>query len=133
MAKLFQTSDVTASVRDAVVRFRHVVLNRSYASLTPVYYNTGEIEDLPVYFFARWDKATFGQLERWRAGGGVVIDRSPASDAVGEHEALIHVECPLNVRDIFRSKVKTTEELVVRRPHSWGAHENTIALISPSD
>jgi hypothetical protein len=130
--KLFATSDVAASIRKAHEAFTHVLVNRGYTTIKPVFFRSGLISDLPVYQWAWWDKSTDSQLMRWREAGGVLLDRYTISDKAGAADVLVFVECPLTMERIDKSTVHTAEYTVIPRPHTWRVHEECIDLRTPA-
>jgi hypothetical protein len=129
--KLFATTDVAASIRAAHSAFTHVLVNRGYTTIKPVYFRSSKIADLPVYAWASWDKATESQLRKWREKGGVLIDRDKVPNGVGPADVLLFVECPLTVRRIEFSMREISEYGVIPRPHTWRVHEDAIDLRTP--
>lgn len=129
---LYATDDVAASIRKAHEGFTHVLVNRGYTTIKPVFFRSGKIADLPVYQWAWWDKSTDGQLNRWRAAGGVLLDRYTFSDRAGANDVLVFVECPLSMIRIERSSLNTAEYTVIPRPHTWRVHEECIELRTPA-
>lgn len=73
--KLYSTSDTAGSIRKAFAGFTHVLVNRGYTTIKPAYFKSASIADLPVYVWAWWDRASDGQLARWKENGGVLLDR----------------------------------------------------------
>lgn len=130
--KLYATDDVVASIRKAYEEFTHVLVNRGYTTIKPVYFKSGKIADLPVYQWACWNPATDSQLERWRAGGGVLLDCYTTSERAGPADALVFVECPLTLARIDQSTPHIGEYTVIPRPHTWRVHEECIDLRTPS-
>jgi hypothetical protein len=130
--KLYATADVAASIRRAYAGFTHVLVNRGYTTIKPVFFRSGLIADLPVYQWAWWDKSTDSQLKRWREGGGVLLDRYTLSDKAGAADVLLFVECPLTMARIEKSSLHTTEYTVLPRPHTWRVHEECIDLRTPT-
>lgn len=130
--KLFATSDVAGSIRRAHEAFTHVVVNRGYTTIRPVYFKSVRIVDLPVYEWAAWQKETHGQRDRWRANGGVLIDRGTESAEAGSADVLVFVECPLTMDRIVRSSRHITEYTVIPRPHTWRIHEECLDLRTPA-
>jgi hypothetical protein len=132
MSEAFATSNIALSVMEAHEHFTHVVLNRSYRIINPVYFKTGLIAHLPVYIYANWDKGTYSQLEKWREKGGVLIDRSANSHDVGPHDVLIHVECPLGMWSLDWSRMHAQQQSIIAKPQSWKTHFDAIELTTPS-
>lgn len=131
LKKIFATADVAASIRKAHEDFTHVLVNRGYTTIRPVFFRSSKIADLPVYQWAWWDKATDGQLNRWRENGGILIDRYTFSDKAGAADALVFVECPLTMNRLTKSATHIAEYSVVPRPHTWRVHEECIELRTP--
>lgn len=129
--KLYATNDVAASIRKAHNGFTHVLVNRGYTTIKPVFFKSGAIADLPVFIWAWWDKATDSQRSRWRADGGVLIDRDPYSTRAGAADVLLFVECPLTMDRLTKSAAHIAEYSVVPRPHTWSVHEQCIELRTP--
>jgi hypothetical protein len=131
MADVFSTSNTALSVMAAHEQFTHIVLNRSYHIINPVYFKTGLIAHLPVFLFANWDRGTFSQLAKWRDKGGVLIDRSATSHDVGDNDVLIHAECPLSMRSLDWSRINTQQQVIINKPISWKMHFDALDLIAP--
>lgn len=131
--RLYRTSDAPASIRAAHEAFTHVLVNRAYTTIRPAFFRSSKIADLPVYQWAKWLAATDSQLERWRANGGVLIDRYTYSDLAGPADVLVFVECPLTMMRIQRSMKHIAEYGVIYRPHTWSVHEFAIDCRQPSD
>lgn len=129
--KLYSTTDTAASIRAAHEAFTHVIVNRGYTTIRPVYFRSSKIADLPVHTWAWWDKATHSQLEKWRHDGGVLIDRYHVSYKSGPADVLVFVECPLDMKRIEKSMQHITEYGVIPKPHTWLVHENAIELRTP--
>jgi hypothetical protein len=129
--KLYSTSSASTSIRRAHDRFTHILVNRGYTTIRPVFFRSAEIADLPVYVWAHWDKATAGQLERWRRDGGVLLDCYITSDRAGPADVLVFVECPMTMARIERSMMHVAEYGVIPRPHTWTVHEQAIELRTP--
>lgn len=128
---LFATTDVAASIRKAHEGFTHVLVNYGYTTIKPVFFKSSLIADLPVYQWAWWDRATDSQLLRWRADGGVLLDRYTYSDRAGIADVLLFVECPMTMDRLTKSAVHIAEYSVVPRPHTWRVHEQCIELRTP--
>lgn len=129
--KLYATSDIARSIRKAHEEFTHVLVNRGYTTIKPVFFKSSAIADLPVYIWAWWDRATDSQLTRWRATGGVLLDRYTFSDKAGEADVLLFVECPLTMDRLTKSATHIAEYSVLPRPHTWRVHEQCIELRTP--
>ncbi|MGQ7939115.1 hypothetical protein [Paraburkholderia sp. D1E] len=129
--KLFATSDIALSIRKSHEEFTHVLVNRGYTTIKPVFFRSSTIADLPVYLWAWWDRATASQLTRWRATGGVLLDRYTYSDRAGAADVLLFVECPLTMDRLTKSVVHIAEYSVVPRPHTWRVHEQCVDLRTP--
>jgi hypothetical protein len=130
--KLFATSDIASSIRAAHAAYTHVLVNRGYTTIKPVYFRSVLIADLPVYQWAYWNQATAGQLKRWRESGGVLLDQYTYSDQAGAADVLVFVECPMTMDRLARSWQHITEYTVVPRPHTWTVHEQCIELRTPT-
>ncbi|WP_081063116.1 hypothetical protein [Burkholderia stagnalis] len=129
--KLYRTNDTAGSIRSAFDAFTHVLVNRGYTTIKPVFFRSGKIADLPVFQWAWWDKSTAGQLDRWRENGGVLIDRYTTSERAGPADVLVFVECPLTMNRVERSMTNVAEYGVIPRPHTWRVHEEAIDLRMP--
>jgi hypothetical protein len=81
--RYFTTTDVGQSIRKAFGGYTHILVNRGYTTIKPVFFRSASIADLPVYVWAWWDRASDGQLARWRDHGGVLLDRYTYSDRAG--------------------------------------------------
>jgi hypothetical protein len=129
--KLYATTDVAASIRRAHGAFTHVLVNRGYTTIKPTYFRSSKVSDLPVYVWAHWEKASVGQLDRWKRSGGVLIDRDPVSNRAGAADVLVFVECPMTLDRIRNSMEHIAEYGVIPRPHTWRVHEQAIDLRAP--
>lgn len=128
---LYTTTDVAASIRRAHDAFTHVLVNRGYTTIKPVYFRSSNIADLPIYVWAHWEPSSASQLARWKQNGGVLIDRSTTSDGAGPADVLIFVECPMDLSRVERSMQNIEEYGVIPRPHTWRVHEQAIDLRTP--
>ncbi|HDR9148929.1 hypothetical protein [Burkholderia vietnamiensis] len=129
--KLYSTSDTAGSIRKAFADFTHVLVNRGYTTIKPAFFKSASIADLPVYVWAWWDRASDGQLAKWQANGGVLLDRYTYSDRAGAADVLVFVECPMTMDRLTRSYAKTSEYTVIPVPHTWRVHEECIDLRTP--
>ncbi|QVN18777.1 hypothetical protein [Burkholderia pyrrocinia] len=129
--QLYSTTDTAASIRKAFAGFTHVLVNRGYTTIKPVFFKSASIADLPVYVWAWWDRASDGQLARWRDNGGVLLDRYTYSDRAGPADVLVFVECPMTMSRLTRSYANTSEYTVIPVPHTWRVHEECIDLRTP--
>jgi hypothetical protein len=127
--KLFTTTDVAASVRHAHDTFTHVVLNRGYTTLKPVFFMSKTIADLPLYQYASWMPETAGQLERWSKDGGVLISQDTHQGFFGD--VTVMVECPYDLDRIARVHDKNGAYGVIPHPKAWRTHEECVDLRSP--
>lgn len=130
--KLYATSDIAASVRKAHEAYTHVVLNRYYMLVSPTYFRTSKIVDLPVYTWAGWDKASDGQLARWREHGGVLINRGANSSSSGPNDVVVFVEVPAKLKRLKYSISTTSAYSVLPRPVSWRQYDETLNLKTPT-
>ncbi|WP_080412477.1 hypothetical protein [Burkholderia ubonensis] len=129
--KLYRTNDTAGSIRSAFDAFTHVLVNRGYTTIKPVFFRSNKIADLPVFQWAWWDESTAGQIERWRQNGGVLIDRYTTSERAGPADVLVFVECPLTMKRVERSMTNIAEYGVIPLPHTWRVHEEAIDLRMP--
>jgi hypothetical protein len=129
--KLYATSDVASSIRKSHEAFTHVLVNRGYTTIKPVFFRSVLIADLPVYQWASWNAATDSQLKRWRESGGVLLDQNTYSDKAGEADVLIFVECPMTMDRLVQSSQHIENYTVVPRPHTWSVHEQCVELRTP--
>ncbi|KVT04473.1 hypothetical protein WT24_23540 [Burkholderia sp. MSMB1078WGS] len=49
------TTDVGQSIRKAFSDYTHILVNRGYTTIKPVFFKSASIADLPVYVWAWWD------------------------------------------------------------------------------
>lgn len=131
-AKLFVTRDAIASIRKAHDAFTHVRVDRSYASLRPAFFHSDRLHVEPIYVYAPWEPASSTQLARWRAGGGVLIDRSSVPDSAGQSDVTILLETPFSLARITRAAAVARDQLVIVLPHVWHVHESAIDARTPS-
>jgi len=128
--KLYRTRSVVESVRKAYAAYTHVQLHCCYVNIRPIIVDTDGLDGLPVYAWAAWQKASDGQLARWRERGGVLLQRGQF--AVGQEpiqsDALVFIECPLTVAHLEHTAAGAQDEAIVPVPHTWAQHELTIDL-----
>ncbi len=127
--KLFVTSDLEASVRKAHADFTHVILDRTYHSLRPVFFCTGALMDLPIYLWADWLNHDT-PLQRWQAAGGVLICRGNLVDAAGPNDVTLFVECPFSI-DTLSHKTQHTVEYTVLPIPNWRTYEQALDTVHP--
>src|SRR5260370_39772704 len=95
--KLFATDDISASVHKAHADFTHVVLNRGYTLIKPVYFKTVLLNDLPAYQYASW-LPTDSKLTGWRDNGGALREQNTRPKlGVRAPDVTCDVGCPHNV------------------------------------
>jgi hypothetical protein len=129
-AKLYRTSDIAASIRKAHEAFTHVTCCRSYASLRPPFFRSERLDVAPIYSYASWIPESAAQLERWRAGGGVLISRDSMPDAAGETDVMVLAECPFSMARVTRAAGVTLEHVVIPVP-IWRIHDEAIDARTP--
>lgn len=127
--KLYSTTDVSASVRRAHEQFTHVVLNRGYTTIKPVFFMSKTIEDLPLYQHASWLPDTEAQKARWLNQGGVLIAQDTHDGHPGD--VTVMVECPYDPDRIDRVMKDTVAYGVIPHPMSWRTHEECVDLRNP--
>jgi len=131
--KLYSTTDVAASVIKAYEQFTHVVLNRGYTIIKPVYFNTAKLNDLPVLQYASWIPESFPQLKRWVSIGGVLIEQDThPSDSFPKTDITVMVECPCDMDRLKRCNWRNNEYGVIPNPVSWSTHEESLDLRYPT-
>lgn len=131
--KLFTTTDVAASVRRAHEDFTHVILNRGYTTIKPVYFMSKDIADLPLYQYASWLSETESQVDRWKKAGGVLIeqDTHPGPQVPLAPDVTVMVECPYDIDRIERCCQRNREYGVIPHPVSWRTHEECVDMRHP--
>jgi len=132
MPEIFSTTDISASVHKAHKTYTHVLVNRSYTTIKPVFFKSELIADLPVHFYAPWDRGTIGSRNKWQKNGGVLVDQGTISKDTGERDALIFVECPLSVDRLNKSFDGTEKQVIIFMPPSWNTHEWAADKWNPS-
>ncbi|CAE6826789.1 hypothetical protein [Paraburkholderia aspalathi] len=132
--RLYATGDIVASIHKANGSFTHVAANVSHASIKPVHFRADNLSVDPVFSYANWVPASFAQLERWRAAGGVLLDRNAMPDLIGAGAAdvLLLIEAPFTLERIKRAVHAAREHVVLARPHTWRIHEEAVDLQAPS-
>lgn len=131
-AKLCVTGyDVVPSIEKAFAAFTHVLVNRSFASIRPMRFQSNKLTATPVFCFAGWEPASFAQRDRWRAEGGVLLDRNSMPDTAGPTDVLIFCEAPFSMARITRAALVAREYVVIPRPHVWRIHEEAIDVRMP--
>ena len=127
--KLYATDDISASVHKAHDEFTHVVLNRGYTLIKPVFFKTALLEDLPVFQYASWIPETQNQFATWADKGGVLVVQDTHL-GMGS-DATVMVECPYTLDRMDRVMASTVAYGVIPRPVSWATHEECIDLRYP--
>ena len=131
MVKLFTTPDVAESVHKLYESYTHVILNRSYALITPVFFKSETLNDLPIFIYAPWTKATIASRDKWLEKGGVLMDRGTHSGPTGQRDAVVLVETPVSEEELNKHLDGTEKEVVMLKPASWGTHDRAIATRFP--
>lgn len=127
--KLFTTSDVSKSVHAAHEQFTHIVLNRGYTLIRPVFFRTALLDDLPVHQYASWIPETESQLVKWNTSGGVLIVQDTHLTVPGD--VTVMVECPYAMDRLERVHGGNSEYGVIPHPVSWSTHEQCVDLRFP--
>lgn len=127
--KLFSTTDVAASVRKAYEQFTHVVLNRGYTTVKPVFFMSKTIADLPLCQYASWIPETAGQMRTWSAKGGVLIGQDTHLGIPAD--VTVMVECPCDTDRLNRVHAANAEYGVIPHPKAWRTHEECLDLRHP--
>lgn len=130
--KLYSTRDIAASVKKAYENFTHVILNRGYMTLRPVYFNTATLDGLPVLQYASWIPATRTQLTRWKNLGGVLIEQDNRPPEEFPADVTVMVECPYDMKRLKQCMWRNNEYGVIPHPVSWTTHEECIDLRFPT-
>ena len=129
--KLFTTTDVAASVRKAHGEFTHVVLNRGYTTIKPVFFMSKTIADLPLYQFASWLGDPGSQVSRWENRGGVLIEQDTHPQRELKPDVTVMVECPYDTQRIDACHKRNAEYGVIPHPVAWRTHEECLDLRHP--
>ncbi|MCO4881555.1 hypothetical protein VOI32_13985 [Paraburkholderia caribensis] len=131
--KLYATNDVAASIRKSFETYTHILVNRGYETIKPVFFRSAKVSDLPIHVWASWEPASVSQLSRWRENGGILFDRDTYSDKAGPADVLVFVECPMTIKRLVDSAKHVEQYTVLPRPHTWRMHELAVDLRTPSD
>lgn len=131
--KLYVTHDIIASVHKMHAAFTHVALNVAYMSIRPGFLHTAKIQIKPAFTYAAHQPATAPQLGRWKANGGLLLDRNPSADTIGEKvaDAVAMAECPFTSERLRRAVLAAREQVVIPVPHTWRLYEETIDVRKP--
>jgi hypothetical protein len=127
--KLFTTTDVAASVRRAHEQFTHVVLNRGYTTIKPVFFMSKTIVDLPLYQYASWMPETENQRLQWGGKGGILIAQDTHLGVPAD--VTVMVECPYDTDRLNRVHVENAVYGVIPHPKTWRTHEECVDLRYP--
>ena len=127
--KLFTTTDVAASVRRAHEQFTHVVLNRGYTTIKPVFFMSKTIADLPIYQYASWLPETESQMTQWEANGGVLVVQD--THLGPDTDVTVMVECPYDTKRLDMVHEHNAEYGVIPHPMAWRTHEECVDLRHP--
>lgn len=130
--KLFSTTDIAESVKKAHAEFTHVILNRGYSIISPVYFNTGKLADLPVLQYASWIEASNSQLAQWKNTGGILIEQDTHPSEGYFPDVTVMVECPYSMDRLERCNTRNTAYGVIPNPVSWSTHEECLDLRFPT-
>ena len=129
--KLFTTTDVAASVRRAYGQFTHVILNRGYTTIKPVFFMSKTIADLPLYQYASWIADPVHQVSRWENRGGVLIEQDTHPKRELKPDVTVMVECPYDLARIEACNQRNAEYGVIPHPMTWRTHEECVDLRHP--
>ena len=130
--KLYSTTDIAASVKKAYEQFTHVVLNRGYTILKPVYFDTNKLAGLNCMQYASWIDASKPQLARWRNLGGILIEQDTHPKEDFPADVTVMVECPYDMDRLKKCNWRNNEYGVIPNPVSWSTHEECINLRFPT-
>ena len=124
-----------AALRRMVEENRNVLLYTRHHCINPIRFRYREVEDLPIYTCQPW--TPFGQtaIDQWEAKGGVLIYRphpAPKKDARPPCDAMLLIECPLQMNTFEQVTSGVRQEVVVYRPPTWRLHNDTIETLYPS-
>jgi hypothetical protein len=130
--KLYSTTDIAASVKKAYEQFTHVILNRGYTILKPVYFKTATLDGLPVLQYASWIPASETQLARWKNLGGILIEQDTRPKDGYQTDVTVMVEAPYDMDRLKACNWRNNEYGVIPNPMSWSTHEECIDLRFPT-
>lgn len=131
--KITITEDKEKCIRDLFERFTHVVVQPQCLVRNPIRLREPMITDLPLYSHKPWLPNKENVLEEWHKKGGVLLNYSfnKSLENVGEHDAHIHVECPVDMQKFNNDTVYTQKEAVIYKPPSWKGHEDLLDIRHP--
>lgn len=129
--KVFSTADLEASIRKAHADFTHVILDRTYSSLRPVFFRTGNLVDLPIHMWADW-LGQDQQMRNWQKQGGVLICQGSQPQAAGPNDVMLFVEVPFTMASLKQCTSATVEYAVL--PHvNWRTYEQALNVYFPPE
>jgi hypothetical protein len=127
--KMYQSTDIPASVHRAHEEFTHVVLNRSYTLHRPVLFDSSTLLDLPLCQTMPALDPDGRQTAKWKANGGVLVD---TTNTAWGCDALVFVECPLWLARLEQVTAATRGYAVVPNPVSWTVYDEYVDLHTPT-
>lgn len=127
MTKLFVTDNLAGACREANESFTHNVLFDSTLSIAPRLFDTEPVADIVTALHAPW-MGNLGQVEKWRAKGGLLIWRD--RQAPPPHDVLLVVEPPPSRKRLERLAWDANEYAVVQLP-VWSVMTKTLDLQTP--
>lgn len=127
MTKLFVTDDLAGACREAHEAFTHNVLFEATHTIAPRLFNTEPIVDQVTALWAPWH-GNLGQVEKWRAKGGLLMWRDRAGPP--PHDVMLMVEPPPS-RKSLEYRTRDTEEYAVVQLPIWSSMEKTLDLTTP--
>lgn len=131
--KITITDEKEKCIRDLFDRYTHVVVQPQTLTDNPVRLREPMISDLPLFSHKPWLANKLEVLDKWTEEGGVLLNFSfnQILESVGEHDAHIHIECPINMKKFNNDTVFTKSEKVIYRPPTWKNHERYVDHIYP--
>ncbi len=131
MPIFYKTNNPIEATIAAHREFSHVILNRGYHTLTPVYVSTKKLNDYPIFMHVPWKNNYNKSIGVWQEKGGIMINSGESSKGFGKFDSVIFIECPIYQRRIEESAEFAQEEVIISYPVSWFSHQKTVSTYNP--
>ena len=134
VVKIYQTHDMEAAMRRMYETNRNSVVYWRHRSNKPIRMRLNMVRDIPVEQCHAWKPFAQATIERWQTRGGVMVWRPhPLTHKapVPACDAMLFVECPLQIDRFNASIANVKQEVIVYRPPTWKVHNDTVDHFYP--
>lgn len=130
---LYKTANLELAVEAMHRRNERSIVKKFHRNLNRVFLRSRQLRNVRLYPW-QWAIETY-QLEAWLRDGGVLIDTQKEYRPdwrIGEFEAVLFVEAPIDYLSIELYAKNCTREVIVFRPPTWKEHEQQVAMWKPA-